>query len=211
MCLANIMRQCFVVFLLLEGNYDNKEYVVQPKKIKCSRSMKDVSKFILNNNYTINTNKKDEYVPNSPKSMLSNEISHNSFMLNFLKKQNEEEKRRIEVERRNWATAGFAKFGEILRQNNDDISEFAYNVILHLVSYTHCNQGGLFIINDDDKHHQHLQLLNLVRRLCQILIPKRIITLKIQVTEVRLTIIMATYIKTSMVDLTQVGEVLGLA
>jgi hypothetical protein len=60
-------------------------------------------------------------------------------------------------------------------------------------------------------NHQLHRLLKLHRRQWQNLIPKKIITLKTQAMEVQLTIIMATFIKTSMADLTQVGEVHELA
>ena len=46
-----------------------------------------------------------------------------------------EEVKRIEDEKRNWVTHGLAKFGEIIRQHNDDMSKFTMNISKNLVDY----------------------------------------------------------------------------
>ncbi len=57
---------------------------------------------------------------------------------------------------RNWATSGLAKFAEILRKNNDDIAQLADTVLSELVVYVKANQGGLFIVleEEDDKENK---------------------------------------------------------
>ena len=80
-------------------------------------------------------------------------------MKNNLVEANETEKQnKIEESKRNWATKGFANFSEILRHNNDNIEEFSSNIITNLVKYTNSNQGGLFILNDDNKQDIFLDL-----------------------------------------------------
>ena len=65
-----------------------------------------------------------------------------------------------EVEnKRNWTTAGLAQIGEILRANNTS-SELFDQVIQFVVKYTHSNQGGLFLLNDDDDKDLYLELLS---------------------------------------------------
>ncbi|MDY0199408.1 MAG: PAS domain-containing protein [Tenuifilaceae bacterium] len=69
-----------------------------------------------------------------------------------------EEERNVEETKQNWATQGMAKFGEILRQNNDNINELSYNTIRNLVEYTGSNQGGMFIINENDRDNPILEM-----------------------------------------------------
>lgn len=67
-------------------------------------------------------------------------------MKNSLLKAEEENKKRKEEEEKNqWTTNGIAKFGDILRINNQDITDFCYVVISELIDYLEANQGGVFI------------------------------------------------------------------
>jgi methyl-accepting chemotaxis protein len=93
----------------------------------------------------------------SDKDVLGNSLLEMRESLKEAREQ--EEKRKIEDQKQNWATQGLAKFGEILRQNTDDMHEFAYHIISNLVKYIDANQGGLFIINDDDKNDKFVELL----------------------------------------------------
>jgi PAS domain S-box-containing protein len=63
-----------------------------------------------------------------------------------------------EDQRREWATNGLAKIGEILRSNYASATELYDHVIRFVVKYTHSNQGGLFLLNEDSKERK----LNLV-------------------------------------------------
>jgi methyl-accepting chemotaxis protein len=71
----------------------------------------------------------------------------------------EEEKRKDEDAKTNWFNQGVAKFGQILR-NNEDINEFSYQLISNLVKYLNANQGSIFILNDEsgDKDKSYLEL-----------------------------------------------------
>jgi len=72
----------------------------------------------------------------------------------------EEEKRKIEDQKRSWANEGHARFGEILRQNNNDLQKLCDSVIAALVKYVGANQGGIFLWNDEDKSHQYFELVS---------------------------------------------------
>ncbi|MDX9695462.1 MAG: cache domain-containing protein [Bacteroidales bacterium] len=93
----------------------------------------------------------------SDKDVLGNSLLEMRKSLKLAKEQ--EELRKLEDQKQNWATQGLAKFAEILRQNNDDMKEFAYHIISNLVKYINANQGALFIINDDDKNDKFIELL----------------------------------------------------
>ncbi|MFW5916493.1 MAG: GAF domain-containing protein, partial [Bacteroidota bacterium] len=96
------------------------------------------------------------FKPLSEKDDLGNALLE---MRNNLKKASaEDEKRKKEDEQRNWASQGIAKFSEILRKNNNNLEELSYQVIKNLVKYTGTNQGGLFIINDEDENNQYIEL-----------------------------------------------------
>jgi methyl-accepting chemotaxis protein len=56
-----------------------------------------------------------------------------------------------EDQQREWSTNGLAKIGEILRSNYANASELYDNVIRFVVKYTHSNQGGMFLLNEDSK------------------------------------------------------------
>lgn len=73
----------------------------------------------------------------------------------------DENKRKIEDEKIHWTNEGFAKFGEILRNNSEDNNEFYSLIIRNLVHYVGVNQGGLFLINDDDEQDTYLELVSM--------------------------------------------------
>lgn len=62
----------------------------------------------------------------------------------------EENSRKKEDEQRHWVAQGLAKFGEILRANNDNMTELSYNIISQLVKYVSANQGGLYLASEND-------------------------------------------------------------
>lgn len=72
----------------------------------------------------------------------------------------EDAKRKREDEQRNWASSGVAMFSDILRQNNDKLDVLSYDVIRNLVKYLDANQGGIFLINDNDKADVFLELVS---------------------------------------------------
>lgn len=70
----------------------------------------------------------------------------------------EEAVRRKEDEQRGWVAEGLAKFGEILRANNDNINELSYQVVLNLVKYINANQGAFYLLEDEDKSDVHFRM-----------------------------------------------------
>ena len=85
-------------------------------------------------------------------------ISLIAMQKNLKKAKEFEVERKAEEERLNWGTKGMATFGDILRQNNDNLNELSFNTIKNLVDYTKSNQGGIFVINDNDRNHPFLEM-----------------------------------------------------
>lgn len=77
---------------------------------------------------------------------------------NIRESRREQEERRKEDEKTNWVNTGLAKFGEILRMHTDNFERQADNIIQNLVRYVNANQGGLFILNSEDKENIYLEL-----------------------------------------------------
>lgn len=89
-----------------------------------------------------------EFTPLGEKDVLGNSLLE---MRGSLKRaRQEEEERKLEVEKQNWATKGLAKFADILRQENDNIEKLSFNIMSNLVNYVDANQGALFVLNDND-------------------------------------------------------------
>ncbi|MBR4440388.1 MAG: PAS domain S-box protein [Bacteroidales bacterium] len=74
--------------------------------------------------------------------------------------EKEQNLRRLEDEQRNWTTQGLAKFGDIMRHNNENITVLSDEVIKNLVHYINAGQGGLFILDDTDPKNVFLDMLS---------------------------------------------------
>ena len=92
-----------------------------------------------------------EFSPKSKKDVLGNALIE---MRASLRKAREEENHRKKEDAiQRWVTNGLAKFGEILRQDNNDLSQLSFNVIKNLVDYLEANQGAIFVLNDKDQEN----------------------------------------------------------
>lgn len=90
-------------------------------------------------------------------------------MRNKLRTNAEEEKIR------NWSTKGEAQIGEILRSSSGATTELYDNIIKFVVKYTKSNQGGLFLLNDEQEHDQFLELVS-----CYAFERKKFLTKKVE-------------------------------
>lgn len=74
-------------------------------------------------------------------------------MRDSLQKVTEDDKRR------NWSVAGLAKFSDILRNHDEDLSQMGHNIMSNLIEYVEANQGALFIVNEDNADEVYLEMI----------------------------------------------------
>lgn len=78
-------------------------------------------------------------------------------MQNSLKEaEKEAEKKKIIEQNRNWVTRGLAKFGEIIRKNNDNMELFAQHVINEFATYMKIAQAAIFITEENEGNEQYV-------------------------------------------------------
>ncbi|HKK58903.1 MAG TPA: GAF domain-containing protein [Salinivirga sp.] len=61
-----------------------------------------------------------------------------------------EEEKREKDRKQAWVTQGLAQFGEILREDNDDMQKFSLNIAKHICEYMEIPQCAIFIIEEDE-------------------------------------------------------------
>jgi len=73
----------------------------------------------------------------------------------ILDKEKEEKIQKEKDDQRRWEVQGFADFSEVIRNNSNDISTLLSTLISNLVKYVDCNQGGIYLLNDEgDKYFE---------------------------------------------------------
>jgi GAF domain-containing protein/HAMP domain-containing protein len=100
-------------------------------------------------------NYRAEFIPLGSRDVLGNSLISLKDSLESASKATAERQEKDRIA--NWITNGLASFSELLRKSNN-ISVLAKSLITELVNYMGINQGGIFIINDDDKNNPHLEM-----------------------------------------------------
>ncbi len=62
----------------------------------------------------------------------------------------EEKKWKAEDQKRNWITQGLANLDNVLRKYGEDLQELCDQVLMSLIQYLGANQGGVFLLEEDD-------------------------------------------------------------
>ncbi|MBN1118356.1 MAG: GAF domain-containing protein [Bacteroidales bacterium] len=116
-------------------------------------SLRDVSKFAIEIG---KGNFSTEFKPLSDEDVLGYSLIE---MKNELHKAKQEEEIRAEENRqRTWSSQGVALFSDILRKNDENINDLTFDIISNMVQYTNSNQGGIFILNDNDPDNLFLEM-----------------------------------------------------
>ena len=112
---------------------------------KLSRRMQEATLFIAS---VSKGSIEGEFIMNSETDQYG--LALNNLKSSLAVKREEEEKRQKEDEIRNWTSQGIATFNDILRSDNHDLEKLALNIIRNVIQYLSANQGGLFLIEDDE-------------------------------------------------------------
>ncbi len=72
----------------------------------------------------------------------------------------EEEKRQRDDERRKWAADGLAEFNELVHQNVGSLQKLCDLTLSKLVKYIKANQGGIFILTDENNTEKYFELVS---------------------------------------------------
>ena len=97
-----------------------------------------------------------EYTPLSSRDTLGKSLI--AMRESLVNSRNAENQRKEEEQRQVWHTQGTVKFGEILRQHNDNIDELSYLIIKNLVQYTNSIQGGIYMVDDTDPNNVSIEM-----------------------------------------------------
>lgn len=90
---------------------------------------------------------------------INTENSQNNLLRVLNNMRNKLKKIALDDYKRNWSIEGIAIFDKILRDNyNSEISITSKLFLTKLVKYLNANQGGIFIINNENKNDIHISL-----------------------------------------------------
>ena len=138
-----------------EGHFNTLEYIIVKLLLiikRQSEEIKNATEFIeeiengkLNVEYKGISNSSGSIKNNLAKALLS----MRGQMLVISEKEKE----------RNWATEGLAKFANILRVNSSDIKLLYDDIIQNIVKYLNANQGGLYLVEQEQDVNTHLDLV----------------------------------------------------
>lgn len=141
----------------------NPEYRFETRFSDYQRIIKDVE-VLLSNYKTLASiaeqigkgNLNVEFQPLSAQDSIGNALIE--MRLSLIEAKANEEVQRLENEKRNWITHGIALFGDVLRKNNSNINDYAFEIVRFIIEYTGATQGGLFILNIEDEQNIFLEL-----------------------------------------------------
>jgi transcriptional regulator with GAF, ATPase, and Fis domain len=150
--------------LLRDFERNNRQYLFNPgteedRKVKAQEiignsieNLKHASSFIKNitsGNYAVEWSGINEKNAALNK---ENVVGHLMSMRDEMKRVKKEDQERL------WATEGLAQFSEIVRNNQNSVSELTNAVVRFLTQYLKAQQGSLFVLNEDEGGEVYLSL-----------------------------------------------------
>ncbi len=72
--------------------------------------------------------------------------------------QEQEDIRDLERKKLSWSQNGISELGEVLRKSSDNFEEYLFNIISKVVNYLGAEQGGIFLLNEENPEKPFLEL-----------------------------------------------------
>jgi len=83
------------------------------------------------------------------------EYNRNNLAGNLIKMRDHMKEVKVKDDQHLWTVNGLAMFSDIIRNNMNDIAQFADRIVSELVKYVEANQAAFFVVNED---HELLEL-----------------------------------------------------
>jgi PAS domain S-box-containing protein len=126
------------------GKMESEKTSIAERQERGATSLANFMEAISSGNYSANLD--DELV--------SGTMGNTLISMRDKLKANAEEDRK-----RNWSTSGLAQIGELLRTSFTTTQDLFDSIIKFVVKYTKSNQGGLFLLNEENASQKLLELV----------------------------------------------------
>lgn len=86
-------------------------------------------------------------------------LNHDNLAGSLVKMRDKMINVKSEEQERQWVTKGLAEFSELIRNHQENVEKLAFEATLFLVKYLKAQQGGLFLVSDDDEGNKSIDLI----------------------------------------------------
>ena len=142
-------NKTYVFNSLEKVDYDNEQEI----KLRLLANLKKAREFIKaisSGNYGIEWEGMSEENKEVNRETIAGELIHMREQMEVVKQQDQ-----IRI----WTTEGLSKFGEIIRNNQNNFDKLSESLISNVVNYLGAKVGGLFILEEDEKDNKQFLLL----------------------------------------------------
>jgi len=86
------------------------------------------------------------------------ELNNDNLSMTLMNMRDQMKRIQEEDRRRSWSNEGLTKLNEIIRQHQDDPKQLADQATRFLVRYMEAQQGGVFVLQENEEENQFLEL-----------------------------------------------------
>lgn len=168
--LIRLIRQEKRIFRLFDTiEESNERYIFKDSKQKV-KSKTLLDRGVIIERITRNLEKATEFIQQIAQGNLSIEWEGMSEELqkenketlagNLLAMRNQLKQVKEEDRKRQWTAEGLANFSDLVRKHHEDFEELTKHVVSYVVKYTESNQGGLYLLNEENEDDPYLELIS---------------------------------------------------